>query len=371
MEDAGTGQIIYAPGMNTSAVSSPVHRQKTLELAIAAILALSIAAIFWSAQRYPALLKKLHAGNTLSVKGALSFDALLKVTPEMPAPERVARTATNWLWTNRFGMYFALPFGAAMMTMLAQTNRPKRFQSAAANIACGSLAGMPAGVCTNCATPIAQSLLVSGASTRLTIAAMISSPSFNPVVVAMAFVLFPWRLAVARIVVPALLLLLLPLLVKERATQALGMRIEELPEPAGERALIFSKTFLRNLLRLTLLTLPWMLLAAVLGAIAVEMIPAYGTHLPVSVLGIVALAILGTLLPVPMAFDVALAWVLYRAGVPVPYVATLLCTLGLVSVYSLFALGQQLGRSVPLKLAGTVAALGTAAGLLMMMLPAA
>jgi uncharacterized membrane protein YraQ (UPF0718 family) len=371
LEDAGAGQTVYAPGMNTSAVSSPVHRQKRLELVIAAILALSIASIFWSAQRYPALLKKLHQGSTLSVKGALSFDALLKVTPEMPAAERVARTATNWLWTNRFGMYFALPFGAAMMTMLAQTNRPKRFQSTAANIVCGSLAGMPAGVCTNCATPIAQSLLVSGASTRLTIAAMISSPSFNPVVVAMAFVLFPWRLAIARIVVPALLLLLLPLLVKERAAQALGLQMEELPQPAGVRALSFAKTFLRNLLRLTLLTLPWMLLAALLGAIAVEMIPAYGTHLPVSVLGIVALAILGTLLPVPMAFDVALAWVLYRAGVPVPYVATLLCTLGVISVYSLFAMGQQLGRSVPLKLGGAVAALGTAAGLLMMVLPAA
>src|SRR5664279_3071032 len=249
-------------GRNMSAASSPVRRQKTLELTIAAILALSIVSIFWSAQRYPALLKKLHAGNTLSVKGALSFDALLKVTPEMPAPERIARTATNWIWTNRFGMYFALPFGAAMMTMFAQTNRPKRFASASANILCGSLAGAPAGVCTNCATPIAQSLLVSGASTRLTLAAMISSPSFNPVVLAMAFVLFPLRLAIARVVVPVILLLLLPLIVKESKPSALGISIDELPEPPATRAFAFLKTYLRNLLRLTLLTLPWMILAA-------------------------------------------------------------------------------------------------------------
>jgi uncharacterized membrane protein YraQ (UPF0718 family) len=350
--------------MNTTrALPKTSALPKHFELIAAAIVALAIASIFWGAQRYPALLKKLHAGSGVTVKGAISFDALLKVSPDMPAPERVARTATNWLWTNRFGMYFALPFGAAMMTMLGTMSRPKRFESAASNILCGSLAGMPAGVCTNCATPIAQSLLMGGASTRLTLAAMISSPSFNPVVLAMAFVLFPWKLAMARVIVPAVLLALLPLLVKEREEATLGMKMPDVSEPAGTRALRLMRRFLKNLLRLTLATLPWMLLAAVLGAAAVEMIPAYGTNLPVSGLGIVAVAIFGTLLPVPMAFDVALSWVLYRAGVPVPYVAALLCTLGVVSVYSLTAMGQQLGRAVAMRLAATVAVLGSMAGL--------
>ena len=353
--------------MHTSAAVSPTRQRRTLELVVAALMAVSILSIFWSAQRYPALMKKLHAGNSLSIKGAISFDALLKVSEDMPAPERIFRTATNWIWTNRFGMYFALPFGAAVMTLLAQTSRPKRFASTTANILCGSLAGAPAGVCTNCATPIAQSLLVSGASTRLTLAAMISSPSFNPVVLAMAFVLFPLRLAIARVLVPVILLLLLPLVVKEN--RGLGISIDELPEPPATRALAFLRTFLRNLLRLTLLTLPWMILAALLGATAVELIPAYGTHLPVSIIGIVLIAIFGTLLPVPMAFDVGLAFVLYRAGVPVPYVATLLCTLGAVSLYSLLALGQQLGRAVPLKLAAATATLGIAVGILMMLFP--
>jgi len=359
-------QIRFADAMYTTR-TAPETVVKTglpkhFELFAAAIVAIAIASVFWSAQRYPALIKKLHAGSGVKVSGAISFDALLKVTPEMPVAERVGRTATNWLWTNRFGMYFALPFGAAMMTLLAQTNRPKRFESAAANVVCGSLVGMPAGVCTNCATPIAQSMLMGGASTRLTLAAMISSPSFNPVVVAMAFVLFPWKLAVARVLVPVALLALLPLLVKEREAVGVGLKMPDVREPAGVRVLRLVKAFLRNLLRLTLVTLPWMLLAAVLGAIAVELVPAYGTHLPVSLLGIVAVAIFGTLLPVPMAFDVALSWVLYRAGVPVPYVAALLCTLGAVSVYSLTAMGQQLGRAVPLRLAAATASLGSVAG---------
>jgi hypothetical protein len=355
--------------MSTSQIGISTHSRRSLEVSLAALIAVGVILIFWSQQRYPALLKKLHAGTAIKVAGPISFDALLKVTPEMPVSTRVMRTSVNWLYTNRFGMYFALPFGAAMMTLLAGTTVPKRFSSAAGNVLCGAVAGAPMGVCTNCATPVAQSLLVGGASTRLTVAAMISSPSFNPVVVAMVFVLFPLPLAVMRVVVPAVLLGVLPLLVRENE-----LTVTSIGVPAGDGALVprlvaFGGTFLRNLLRLTLLTLPWMLLAALVGALAAETIPAYGTHLPVSVLGVVCVAILGTLLPVPMALDVALAYVLYHAGVPTPYVAALLCTLGPVSVYSLSALGKQLDWGTSLRLGGAVALLGCVAGFVVMLSP--
>ena len=339
-----------------------VRSNRTPEIVLAVILAAIIAGIFWGGQRYPALLKKLHAGQSLKVTGAISFDALLPVTPAMPLATRVGRTSVNWLWTNRFGMYFALPFGAAMMTLLAGTQRPKRFKYAAANVLCGAVAGAPMGVCTNCATPIGQSLLVSGASTRMTVAAMISSPSFNPVVIAMVFLLFPWQMAAVRMLVPAILLLVLPLLVSESKPARITVDMPDWNAPARTPVLAVLASFFKNLLRLTLLTLPWMLLAALLGALAAELVPAYGTHAPVSILGIIAVAILGTLLPVPMAFDAGLAWVLYKAGVPAPYVAVLLCTLGPVSIYSLSALGQKLGLKSAGKLAGAVAVLGSVTG---------
>jgi uncharacterized membrane protein YraQ (UPF0718 family) len=363
--------VASAAPMNTVQAVPEVRSERQfarLEIVVLSLVIVAIALTFWSQQRYPALLKKLHSGVSLQVKGAISFDALLPVTPQMPAAERVARTSVNWLWTNRFGMYFALPFGAAMMTLLAQT-RPKRFASPAGNVLCGAVAGAPMGVCTNCATPIGQGLLVGGASTRMTVAAMISSPCFNPVVVAMCFVLFPLPAAWARIAVPALLLLLVPWLVPENLPQLRTIAMQEIPVQVSARLLALSKAFLRNLGRITLLSLPWMLLAALLGGIAAETIPAYGTHLPVSLFGVAAIAILGTLLPVPMAFDVGLAFVLYRAGVPVPYVVTLLCTLGPVSVFSITALAQQLGRSTALRLAAVTALLGAGAGWLAMLNP--
>ena len=350
--------------------SRPTARAIRLESSLALLLAVTIAFIFWSQQRYPALLKKLHSGSGVKVAGTISFDTLLKVTPQMPMPEQVARTSVNWLYTNRFGMYFALPFGAALMTLMGAA-APKRFDSAAGNIVCGAVAGAPLGVCTNCATPVAQSLLMGGASTRMTLAAMISSPSFNPVVVAMAFVLFPLQLALWRVAVPVALLALLPLLTVENKRKALSFAtFEEKPE-LGARLTAFAKRYGRNLLRLAWMTLPWMLLAAILGATMAVVIPAYGTHLPVTAPGVIAVAIVGTLLPVPMALDVALAFVLYRAGAPTPYVVALLCTLGPVSIYSLSAMTQLVGRKTGLKLAASVASLGTIAGLCVMWWPGA
>jgi hypothetical protein len=99
--------------------------------------------------------------------------------------------------------------------------------------------------------------------------------------VAMAFVLFPLPLAAMRVIVPALLLVALPLLVPEND---LVVRTIEVPARSGvvvQRLIAFCGTYLRNLLRLTLLTLPWMLLAAVVGAVMAQVIPAYGTHLSV------------------------------------------------------------------------------------------
>src|SRR6202042_2233647 len=254
--------------MGTTQIGVARAPRRTLEIALAATIAIGVILTFWSQQRYPALLKKLHAGTGVKVAGAISFDALLKVTPEMPAPTRVMRTSVNWLYTNRFGMYFALPFGAAMMTLFAGGIGPKRFSSAAGNVLCGAVAGAPMGVCTNCATPVGQSLLVSGASTRLTVAAMISSPSFNPVVVAMAFVLFPLPLAAMRVIAPALLLIALPFLVPENEPIIRSIALATGTSALGPRLVAFGGSYLRNLLRLTLLTVPWMLLDEVAGALA-------------------------------------------------------------------------------------------------------
>jgi uncharacterized membrane protein YraQ (UPF0718 family) len=122
------------------------------------------------------------------------------------------------------------------------------------------------------------------------------------------------------------------------------------------------KQYLKNLAQLALTTIPFMILAALLGALVAEVIPAHDIPTKVSLLGIMLVALAGTFLPVPMAFDVAAAFILMTRGVPVPYVVTLLCTLGAFSVYPMLIVGRTMSWKTAGRVFATVMALGIVCG---------
>ena len=91
-----------------------------------------------------------------------------------------------------------------------------------------------------------------------------------------------------------------------------------------------------------------MLLAAVLGATVVDLLPPSALVARVSFGEILLVSLIAAFLPVPMAFDVAIAYIAWTGGVPLPYVVTILCTLGIVSVYSLSVVGSPCPGRWPL-----------------------
>jgi uncharacterized membrane protein YraQ (UPF0718 family) len=122
------------------------------------------------------------------------------------------------------------------------------------------------------------------------------------------------------------------------------------------------RQYVKNLLRLAATTIPFMILAALLGAIVAELIPSQAIPTHVSLIGIVLVALAGAFLPVPMAFDVAAAFILMARGVPLPYVVTLLCTLGAFSVYPMLIVGRTMSWNTAARVFGAVMALGILAG---------
>jgi uncharacterized membrane protein YraQ (UPF0718 family) len=347
--------------MATSAPSVPVSRTLWAQSLVAAALGLGIGLYFWIDSRYPALLKKLHSGKGISVKDALSFDALMPVTPAMSLMTRIGHTTVNWMWTNRIGMTFGICFGAAMLTLLATLPRI-RMKTAAGNTLLGALGGMPLGVCANCVAPIGRSLYIAGASPNTVLATMISSPTLNVVVLAMAFALFPLPVALVRVAVPLALLVLVPFIVRKTEPAALCAPVAD--SSGWMQPVTFTlQNYLKNLGRLALSTIPLMIVAAFLGAVAAEALPASSIPATVSIVGIVLIAIVGAFLPVPMGFDVAVAFLLMARGVPLPYVVTLLCTLGAYSIYSVLILGRTISWRTAATVLGAVAALGAIAGL--------
>jgi uncharacterized membrane protein YraQ (UPF0718 family) len=349
---------LHAPLVTTNA-----WRSRT----IAAILMIAIAGIFWVDSRYPALLKRYHAGTQVKAAGALTFGAVYRVDPSMPLSTRVWRTTVNWLDANRVGMSFSFLFGPAALTFLA-TLRRRRTNSRYLNTLFGAAAGMPLAVCTNCVAPIARGLYASGMSTESVLAAMFASPALNVVVLAMTFALFPVQIAMLKLATVLFLIFVFAPAAAPRQANSSSSAICPIEIPVSEtwtQALLSTaRSFLKSFWYVFRVAFPLMLLAAVLGALVIELLPTQTLIAQATIGGILLVAIVGAFLPVPMAFDVAIAYIAMTKGVPLPYVVTILCTLGIISVFSLFVVGKTISWKVAAATYSTVAALGALVGLL-------
>jgi uncharacterized membrane protein YraQ (UPF0718 family) len=353
-----------ALNLNSSlAAASATWRGRTLAI----ILMFAIAGIFWFDSRYPALLKRYHAGTQIKAAGELTFGQPYSVDRTMPLSTRVWRTTLNWLDANRVGMTFSFLFGPAALTFLA-TLRRRRTNSRYLNALFGAAAGVPLAVCTNCVAPIARGLLASGMSNESVLATMFASPALNVVVLAMTFALFPVPVALLKLAtVLFLIFVFAPAVASRRQSEvaAIPCPIEVLTSETWPQAFLgVARSYAKSFWYVFRVAFPLMLLAALLGALLVELLPAQALLAPVTLGGILLVALVSAFLPVPMAFDVAIAYIALTRGVPLPYVVTILCTLGIVSVYSLSIVGKSISWKVAAAAYATVAALGTAAGLL-------
>ena len=356
--------------MQTSAfnlVPSWISTGRWRSRALAIVLMAAIAGLFWVDSRYPALLQRYNSGTHITAKGALTFGAVYNVERTMPLATRVWRTTVNWLDANRVGMTFSFLFGPAALVFLATLQR-KKSNSRYLNTLLGAAAGLPLAVCTNCVAPIARGLYASGMSQESVLAAMFASPALNVVVLAMTFALFPVPVAMLKLAtVLFLILVFAPLAASQKELQAENLACPvEVPvsETWREASTAMARSYAKSFWYVFRVAFPLMVLAAVLGATVVELLPQQALTAQVTLGGIVLVALVGAFLPVPMAFDVAVAYIAMAKGVPLPYVVTLLCTLGIISVFSLSVIGKSISWRVAAAAYSTVAFLGTAAGIL-------
>lgn len=365
---------------------------------VSLMLAASIAGFFWTRSRIPQLGEKAMMGGRSSV-AAISFGELYPVDGRMPLWQRIGLTAVNWGNTNWKGMTFGLLFAAAVLTLLSFLPR-RGGRNVWINTIKGVALGTPLGLCVNCATPVSRGLFAGGLRSETALAALFASPTLNPIVLTILFSMFPLDMAVTKVALTLLfILLLVPLftLALQRAGDdrrlgdggaGLGRLDRAAFSPswwqgwlfkqpgevllaggpgsddtwAGALAAVGRRLGL-NLWFILRVTLPLMVLAGVLGAIVVELLPlARFADLRVSLPTLAAAALVGTFLPVPVAFDVLLVAVMRSGGLPAPFAMTLLVTLGMFSVYPFLVVWQSMSRAVALACFGTVVLLGIGAG---------
>lgn len=306
---------------------------------------------------------------------SIAFDVVLPVDPDQSLGVRVLRSTVNWAYTNWRGMTFGLLFAAAALTVLGGLRR-RSFQSPWANTLSGALLGAPLGVCVNCATPISQSLIAAGARLEMALATLVSSPTLNVVVLTMTFTLLPAEMAILKLAAVALALLGLPLVATwlGRAAPATASAANVLSPPECRLASpsdgpwqvlpTVGANFVRNLWFVIRLAVPLMLLAGLLGSLAIELVPFAGlVSLSPSLVVLIVAAVLAVALPVPMAFDVVVVMALLAAGMDRAVATTLLVGLGIYSIYPALLIGRTVSPRLAIGLGVWFMFVALAAGL--------
>ena len=333
------------------------------------------AVTFWSGSRYPSLDEKSIMGGSARLEDPLSFEASIQIQPSDGAIRRIVSTTINWLETNLEGMAFGLMIGACLLTLIGLV--PARgHRNGFVNSLIGIGVGAPLGVCVNCAAPVAKGMHDGGARLETTLATMFSSPTLNIIVLSMLFSIFPLYLVVIKLTLTLVfILLMVPLLsrwvfVQERVQSYSDESCAIQPTAAvsvdeGWLAAVrgASITLGQNLIYIVIRTVPLMLLAGVLGAVVVHLMPLTSLlEIEPSILSVIVVALVGIFLPVPVAFDVVLVAVLISAGAPVIYSMTLLFTLGIFSVYPFFIVWNTISVRVAVLLTAVLLVMGVIGG---------
>jgi uncharacterized membrane protein YraQ (UPF0718 family) len=279
-------------------------------------------------------------------------------------------------------MMFGVLFAAIIMVLFAQLKR-RRFKSGVANSALGMIIGAPLGVCVNCAAPIARGIHSGGAAVETTLAAMISSPTLNVIVLTILFSLFPLYIVGLKLGITICFILVGIPLIARWFGQDVQVPSDDkscpLPfavagdAPPGESWLGAGKwlttNYLKNLWFIFKRTVPLMFVAGFLGAVLVTFVPwdALADIVPgggpvIALVGMSVVALVGIILPVPIAFDVIVSAILLAGGMPIRYVMVLLFTLGIYSIYSFFIVWNGVSKRIAVVLFVTLPGLGVVAG---------
>jgi uncharacterized membrane protein YraQ (UPF0718 family) len=333
--------------------------------------AAAVLALFWFGSRYPSLFHKAQTFGHHEVSSFIWTEEIMRLPVHPMFVDRVIASIANWIWSMRIGMSFGLVIGALFHTLF-QFYPPKFGGNLYLNTLKGIVIGAPAGVCVNCAVPIACGMTRGKANIESALSFMFSSPTLNFVVISMIFAGLPAAYGIVQYSMIALVLLaFVPLIVhmhnKSQAAQpelgacTIPLKKEECDKSLIETAKEIGALYGKNLWHLIRSAVPLMMAAAIVSAVVMEVLPLQTIFAHVSFLALAGVALVTVLLPIPIALDVIVAQQLYAHGVPSPYVMLFLATLGTFSILPMSYLWTEVSKKLAVGLYILFVALGITA----------
>jgi uncharacterized membrane protein YraQ (UPF0718 family) len=347
---------------------------------ILSLWAVVVLSVFWFGSRYPSLFSKAaHVGQVLP---SMTYGhELMRVSASAPVWERILATAVNWLDGMKIGMTFGVFFGALLQTVLLYYPL-KLGKNLYLNTVKGALVGLPAGVCANCSVPVACGMTRGKGKAEVALGFLFSSPNFNFVVMTMTFAALPLAMALTKYAILLFVIVIgVPALIRwleRRKSLAAGFTSDiegeacaitpPRKEPCDERFLPvlreLGKVYGKNVWTLVKLTVVLMLLASVLSAALLVLVPWNSLLSTVTPLRMAAASLLSVFMPVPIALDVMFAAQLQHQGIPSGYVMLFLTTLGPYSITPMVYLWREVSKALAVSLFGFFVVIGWVLGML-------
>ncbi len=344
--------------------------------ALVVVLILTVCISFWVGSRYPALNEKAMMATHGTVSDTISMWPILKVQESDPVLKKIAYTSINWANDNKKGMTFGVVLGGLFLTLLSYIKIKQR-SSRMLDTFYGFILGSPIGVCVNCAAPVFKGVLQSRRA-ELAFAMMLSSPTMNIVVLTMVFTLFPLYMGIIKVLFTLTTIFIgVPLISSllseshelkdfvniDTHNELLGQNCDtKVIEPFFTAFKGFLGDIVKNVWFIIKRTVPLMAVAGFLGSVVSHLIPLDALMNSQGFPVILLVAIVGTFLPVPIAFDIVLTNALFTAGLPPELTLILLCTLGIFSAYSFLVVWNSASKQWAMSIAGLAMVLGVTLG---------
>jgi uncharacterized membrane protein YraQ (UPF0718 family) len=233
-----------------------------------------------------------------------------------------------------------------------------------------AMAGTPLMLCSCCASPLFSATYERSKRLSPCLALMLASPGMNPASLALCFLLFPTRLAAARVVMTLVAVVFasrLPdLLVRGASMPNYSAMNTPVSEPQNMGLAELFARYLRSCRHVAIRTVPLIML----GILVAMLIPGrlLGQTLASVGGGIVMIAVVA-LFAVPLAlpsfFEIPLAFSLLSAGAPLGAAAAVLFAGPIVNLPSLLVVGRYAGWKVSALLASSVWVIAFLGGLVL------
>jgi len=315
----------------------------------------------------------------INYKGAAGLNKIRQTLtagrPSVPALPIGVRAASMTAFRDAVGyakvVWPALVFGvlisAALRTSLARTPLRRLFSgSSVRDQLAGALAGAPLMLCSCCVAPIFPAVYQRTRRLAPALALTLASPSLNPAALTLSFLLFPLRIAGARVAMALIMALLGPAVVaKITRDSALPATPEkDAPQNSTWRGLLTS--YANSIVHVSVRTVPLILLGIWASMWIMRRLPpqlgaATGAH----VLAVAMTALVATILTLPSLFEIPLALSMLAVGGPAGGAAALLFAGPAINLPSLIVIGRYSSWKVGASLAVLVWGIALTGGLLL------